>query len=136
IRNDLVTGPVPGHDRERDTMEERFRTRATQSHKGAPCRSPSPATAPQISTSPRSTTQRAPIPVTATPWRDRPVRSPCSAATPSGVIIMRIGVSGGCVGFAIHNPAITYVAIGIVALGIIVGLILRAVGLGNKPKTQ
>src|SRR5699024_6591330 len=59
-----------------------------------------------------------------------------SVAGWTGVIIMLIGVSVGCVGFTIHNPTITYVSIGIVSLGIIVGLILRAVGLGNKPKTQ
>src|SRR5699024_379833 len=73
IRNALVTGSVSGQDRKRDTMEESFHTRATPIHKGAPCRSPSPATGPQISTSPRSTTQRSPIPVTAIPWRDGPV---------------------------------------------------------------
>lgn len=59
-----------------------------------------------------------------------------SVAGWTGVVIMLIGVTIGCVGFTIHNPTITYVAIGVVALGIIVGLILRAVGLGNKPKSK
>lgn len=54
----------------------------------------------------------------------------------TGVIIMLIGVSVGCVGFTIHNPTITYIACGIVVLGLIVGMILRAVGLGNKPKNR
>ena len=49
---------------------------------------------------------------------------------------MLIGVTVGCVGFTIHNPTITYISIGIVALGVVVGLILRAIGLGNKPKKK
>ncbi|SDS64952.1 hypothetical protein SAMN04489752_2177 [Brevibacterium siliguriense] len=59
-----------------------------------------------------------------------------SVAGWTGVIIMLIGISVGCVGFTIHNPTITYISIGIVALGVVVGLILRAVGLGNKPKKK
>lgn len=31
---------------------------------------------------------------------------------------------------------ITYVGVGVVVLGLIVGIILRAVGLGNKPKKK
>ncbi len=59
-----------------------------------------------------------------------------SVAGWTGVIIMLIGICVGCVGFTIHNPTITYISIGIVALGVVVGLILRAVGLGNKPKKK
>lgn len=59
-----------------------------------------------------------------------------SVAGWTGVIIMLVGVTIGCVGFTIHTAIITYIGIGVVALGVIVGIILRAVGLGNKPKKQ
>ncbi|GAA1624939.1 MULTISPECIES: HGxxPAAW family protein [Brevibacterium] len=57
-----------------------------------------------------------------------------SVAGWTGVIIMLIGLSIGCVGFTIHAPMITYIGGGVTVLGLIVGIILRAVGLGNKPK--
>lgn len=59
-----------------------------------------------------------------------------SVAGWTGVIIILIGVTIGCVGFTIHTSIITYVGAGVAVLGIIVGIILRAVGLGNKPKTK
>ncbi len=59
-----------------------------------------------------------------------------SVAAWTGVTIMLIGITVGCVGFTIHNPMVTYIAIGIVAVGLIVGLIMRAMGLGNKPSER
>ncbi|MCD1284976.1 hypothetical protein CV023_03825 [Brevibacterium sp. CCUG 69071] len=59
-----------------------------------------------------------------------------SVAGWTGVIIMLLGISVGCVGFTIHNHTIVYISAGIVVLGLIVGMILRAVGLGNKPKKK
>ncbi|MCF2571479.1 HGxxPAAW family protein [Brevibacterium sp. UCMA 11754] len=59
-----------------------------------------------------------------------------SVAGWTGVIVMLIGVTIGCVGFTIHTATITYVGIGVVVLGLIAGIILRAVGLGNKPKKK
>ncbi|MDN6528403.1 MAG: hypothetical protein L0K67_04900 [Brevibacterium sp.] len=59
-----------------------------------------------------------------------------SVAGWTGVIIILIGVPIGCVGFTIHTAIITYIGIGVVALGVLVGIILRAVGLGNKPKKK
>ncbi|MDN5807261.1 MAG: hypothetical protein L0J17_01850 [Brevibacterium sp.] len=59
-----------------------------------------------------------------------------SVAGWTGVIIILIGVTIGCVGFTIHTAIITYIGIGVVALGVLVGIILRAVGLGNKPKKK
>ena len=59
-----------------------------------------------------------------------------SVAGWTGVIIMLLGISVGCVGFTIHNPTITYIGVGIVALGVVVGLLLRAVGLGHKPQKK
>ena len=59
-----------------------------------------------------------------------------SVAGWTGVIIILIGVAIGCVGFTIHTAMITYVGVGVVVLGLLVGIILRAVGLGNKPKKK
>lgn len=59
-----------------------------------------------------------------------------SVAGWTGVIIILIGVCVGCVGFTMHIPTIVYVGVGISVLGLIIGIVLRAVGLGNKPKKQ
>lgn len=59
-----------------------------------------------------------------------------SVAGWTGVIIILLGVCVGCVGFTIHNPPIVYIGIGVSVLGILVGMVLRAVGLGNKPKKK
>ena len=59
-----------------------------------------------------------------------------SVAGWTGVIIMLVGLSIGCVGFTIHNPTIVYAGGGVAVVGLIVGMILRAVGLGTKPKRR